>query len=369
MTLRTVGWILAIAVLGSTGSACVGAVPAAEPAATLPAVEDTTAITAEGRLEPVRFAEIHPNSSGLVSEVLVKEGELVEGGQLIARVESEHSQTLEAAQASVAQELGKANQAVRDAQREVDAYPVPRIFVGMTAEQTARTWLLNLQKARADFAPYADTSRKVYRKNHRFQDLPRIILFDTNEFSLMAKEYKKHLDIAWVNYRKACVWLALNSRLDTAKAQLAGARRNDEGIQDASFGENTAGARGALATADIRAPFAGRITNLDLKVGAFADPSQAVVTLADLSSWVVKTTNLTEFDVVNLREGDEATVIMDAIPGLSLPGHVSSIGLNYSERQGDIVYPVTIVLREQAPDLRWGLTAHVTFNRLARAAP
>jgi multidrug resistance efflux pump len=329
----------------------------------LPPVEDISGATAEGQLEPIRFVEIHPNSSGLVSEVLVKQGDQVQAGQLMARVESGNSQTLEAAQASAAQELGLANQAVHDAQDELDAYPLPRIFVGMTAEQAARMWLEKLEQARADFAPYADTSRKVLRKNHRFVDLPRIILFDTNEFSRMAKEYKKHLDIAWVNYRKSVAWLALDSSLQSAKANLVQARKRNDSVQDASFGESTAAARGALANADIRAPFTGTITNLDLKVGAFADAAQAVVTLADLSSWAVKTTNLTEFDVVNLKEGQPATVTLDAIPGLSLTGHILSIGQNYSERQGDIVYPVTIVLMEQAPELRWGLTAQVTFTK------
>ena len=60
------------------------------------------------------------------------------------------------------------------------------------------------------------------------------------------------------------------------------------------------GIRAALANAEVRSPFAGTITNLDLKVGEFAASGTPVVTIADLSKWVVKTTDLTEIDVVNV---------------------------------------------------------------------
>ena len=44
-----------------------------------------------------------------------------------------------------------------------------------------------------------------------------------------------------------------------------------------SSAENTAGTRAALANAELRAPFAGPITNLNLKVGEFAASGTPVV--------------------------------------------------------------------------------------------
>ena len=156
--------------------------------------------------------------------------------------------------------------------------------------------------------------------------------------------------------------MELQSNVDTAEARLARAQNDYDALQDPSFAEDTAGARAALANAEVRAPFAGVITKLDLKVGEFASAGTPVVTIADTSSWVVKTTDLTEIDVVELAEGDPATVTLDAIPGVELNGHILLIGQNYSQNQGDIVYEVTVLLTEKNPAMRWGMTAAVKFE-------
>ena len=103
------------------------------------------------------------------------------------------------------------------------------------------------------------------------------------------------------------------------------------------------------------------ITNLDLKVGEFAASGHPVVTIADNSQWVVKTTDLTEIDVVNVEEGQPVTISLDALPDVELNGNVFSVSQNYSENQGDIVYEVTILLTETNPAMRWGMTAVVNF--------
>jgi HlyD family secretion protein len=171
------------------------------------------------------------------------------------------------------------------------------------------------------------------------------------------------LDDAWAKYRKAILWLELESNLESAQARLAVAQKNYDSLQDPSFAEDTAGARAALANAEVRAPFAGTITNLDLKVGEFAASGQPVVTIADLSNWIVKTTDLTEIDVVNIKEGQPVTVSLDALPGVTLNGNVLTVGQNYSEKQGDIVYEVTVLLTDKNPAMRWGMTAEVKFQK------
>ncbi len=197
--------LVSLPLIASCGNAGAGA----QPVATLPPVLDTADVTAEGRLEPVRHATISPATGGLVSEVLVKEGDPVHAGDLIARIQDSQAQSLEAAQTNAARELTAAYEAVRDAQKELDAYPLPRVFVGMTAEQAARTWLNNLETARENFAPYSDSSRKSYKWNRRLVGLPSRVLMDTGAYEGMAKEYKKQVDIAWVYYRRACAWLNL----------------------------------------------------------------------------------------------------------------------------------------------------------------
>ena len=328
----------------------------------MPAVPELSGVTVEGRLEPVHFVNLALNADGLVDEVLVSQGDQVVAGQLLLRLETSGTQTLAEARSHAAVELGGAQEAVRVAQKELDGYPLPRIFVGLTAQQAAQIWLDTLDSARADFAPYVYTSRKTLKPNHHiFPSLPRRIWFDTGEYSNVAKEYNKQVDVAWMNYRKAVEWLMLDSALETAKARLLEARTNYDGLQDAASTETTAGVRGALADSELRAPFAGTITNLDTKLGEHVSSGQPVATLGDFSSWIVKTTDLTEIDVVNVAAGEPVKVTLDAVPGREFDGRVLGIDLNYSERQGDIVYAATILLGEHDPQMRWGMTAQVTL--------
>ena len=335
-------------VLTGCGSASTVATPQV-----LPTVKADNVITSEGRVEPIHYAEIALNASGLVSEVLSKEGDQVTAGQVIARLKNDQAQTLESAQADALQKLTTAYQVARDAQYKLDNFDIPADFSGMTSMQAAETTLANLNAARDAFEPYKNLSD--YKLQHGNQ------LIDTGVYKNTAKMYKKRLDVAWEKYRKAVQWLDLDSSLETAKSQLAQAQNDYDSLRDPSFAEDTAGTRAALANAEVRAPFAGTLTNLDLKVGEFAASGQPVLTIADLSGWVVKTTDLTEIDVVNLKEGQPVDITLDAIPDQTLRGNVLSISNNYTERQGDIVYKVTVLLTDKNPALRWGMTAKVKF--------
>jgi hypothetical protein len=53
---------------------------------------------------------------------------------------------------------------------------------------------------------------------------------------------------------------------------------------------------------------------------------------------------------------------LDAIPDTVLKGEILFIGQGYKENQGDIVYEATILLTDQDPAMRWGMTAVVTFK-------
>jgi HlyD family secretion protein len=66
--------------------------------------------------------------------------------------------------------------------------------------------------------------------------------------------------------------------------------------------------------------------------------------------------------VVKLTEGQPVLVTFDALPDVELNGEIRSIGQNYSENQGDVVYKVTILLHDAHPAMRWGMTAAVKFE-------
>ena len=65
--------------------------------------------------------------------------------------------------------------------------------------------------------------------------------------------------------------------------------------------------------------------------------------------------------MVEITEGQAVSITLDAIPDETLEGVVQTIGQNYSEKQGDVVYEVTVELTEILPNMRWGMTAVVKF--------
>jgi multidrug resistance efflux pump len=338
-------FILSIAACGSG--------PATATATQIPTVVADKTIIAEGRLEPIHYTELSLNASGLVSEVLFSEGNKVAAGDVIARLDADEAQTLESAQANAAQELTTAYQEVRDAQYKLDSFDVPAAFDGMTPSESVAAMLVKLNKARADFEPYKNLSERSLEETDAEKN--------SGVVRGTAKIYKKALDDAWAYYRKAILWLELESTLQNANSHLDLAQKDYNSLQDPSFSMDTAGTRAALANAEVRAPFPGVITDLNLKVGEFAASGQPVVTIADDSQWLVKTKDLTEIDVVNVKEGQPVTVKFDALPGMEFKGNVLSIAENYSENQGDVVYKATILLTDSDPSMRWGMTAVVNF--------
>jgi multidrug resistance efflux pump len=112
----------------------------------------------------------------------------------------------------------------------------------------------------------------------------------------------------------------------------------------------------------LTASFSGTITDVNVSLGQFVGPETSAAQLADFSQWYVETSDLTEVDVVNVAEGQDVAITLDSLPDAELKGSVVSIGQNFTERQGDIVYQVKILLADQNPAIRWGMTAQVNFQ-------
>jgi len=121
-------------------------------------------------------------------------------------------------------------------------------------------------------------------------------------------------------------------------------------------------AKAGVAAFSVVAPFDGVVANLKAKAGSSINAGEIAVTVADFSEWLVKTTDLTEIDVVNLNEGQPVVVTLDALPDVELKGEILSIGQSYAENQGDIVYEVALLLNDTHPAMRWGMTAAVNFE-------
>ncbi|MCL4263686.1 MAG: HlyD family efflux transporter periplasmic adaptor subunit [Anaerolineae bacterium] len=152
------------------------------------------------------------------------------------------------------------------------------------------------------------------------------------------------------------------SQAETAVAQAeAGVTQAEAALLQAQA--NVQAAELALARLTLRAPFAGTVASILPEVGELVAPGAPVLSLADLSAWLVKTTDLTELDVVNIQPGNEVELQVDAIPNETLRGVVTDIDSVATPARGDVTYVVTIELGDTAGlPLRWGMTVFVDVS-------
>ena len=362
-----------------------GAEPAAE-STPIPTVVADSLIVAEGRLEPSHYVDIAFNANGTVSEVLVSEGQQVTEGQVIARLANSEArqadvanaeeaflqaqQAFDSAEAVALGKLADANEAVRIAQREMDDFDIPSDFWEMSTNEALNYTATNLEEARINFEPYR------YLEVQLEKQLAKQNPSKDQVYRSTAKLYKARLDDAWAEYNRAIKWTTLEANLESANSELAKAQKEYDMLSAGSSGgekalaeaqfeaarANLAAARAALADVELLAPFDGTVAGLKVKGGETVSPGQVVVSLADFSGWIVKTTDLTELDVVEITEGQPVTITLDALPDADIEGMVQTIGQNFAEKQGDVVYEVTVELTEMLPNMRWGMTAVVKFS-------
>lgn len=293
--------------------------PKTEQPAAEAAVVESTGLIAEGSLFPANSLDQSFSIAGQVSEVLVEDGEVVEAGQVLARLAvAPDAQTT----------LARARQEVLSAQQALDslnAAAVVTLAQGKLAVFTARDAL--------------DAAQEDYDADKTDENLLRLdetaAILKQSEDVLKKLEEGAGIDPAQL--------AAAEARLASSEAALASAQE----LVDAH---------------ELRSSLAGTITNIALQAGQKIATGQAVFTIADFTRWVVKTDNLTEMDVVNVEVGQKVSVLLDALPGQSLTGEVTHINLFSEEKRGDTTYTVSVVLDQSVPQMRWGMTAAVQFN-------
>ncbi len=392
-TIRFTGFI-SVLMIALVLAGCGGQAPAAapaEPGGEMPAVKADNSIIAEGRVVPARDATLSFTTSGVVGQVLVSEGDIVTEGQPLLRLVG--NERLEATVAAAELEVLSAQQALDDLK---NGYEVQRSQAELTLAQAekeldkatkrmySKDWQRGSQSqvdiARANYV-IAENGVKEAEKNYdrvddRDQDDPiRAELFSQlaaakqvrdkalanlnylldKPNALDVNEVNANLSVAQANVREATRRLnLLKDGPDANQMALAEAR-----LKNAQLGKNAAVE--SLNDLELRSPFAGTVTAIDINQGEFASPGVVVAQMADFSIWMVETTDLTELNIARIKMGQPAMVRFDALPGVDVIGRVTRINALGENRQGDIVYTVTLQLDPTEAQLHWNMTASVTF--------
>ena len=122
-----------------------------------------------------------------------------------------------------------------------------------------------------------------------------------------------------------------------------------------------AAAQNRLEQTRLTAPIDGIVAQVNIIAGEFATPGMTLVIISDLDHLQVKTTDLSERDIINVSVGDPATITVDALAE-EFSGTVTSISPVADTLGGDVVYEVTITFNEQPAGALGGMTAEVTIG-------
>lgn len=371
----------------------------------LPKLQDAGSLSVDGRLVPRHYVNLSTASSGQVLELYVQEGDWVEAGDVLLRLEGEEQ--LVAQKAGIELELVNARNALND------LYLNAGIELALAEKSLAETQReLAFAEDKVEGlkrpTPQSDIERVYANLNlakKRLEDINEEIQKTENKFAnkdslwwwfLNRRDFKQlltNLDKTRANAERRVidaqqrydellegadpVDLAMaESNLALAQVNVAELERQIQDLQSGPDPDEVAliearikAAETGLAATEIAiedlalvAPISGKVIDLDVKLGEWAEASQPVIQLADITEWVVETDDLTEIDVPSVNPGQPAIVVPDALPELEVSGEVESISGLFEEKRGDITYTARLLLHESDPRLRWGMSVMVTFE-------
>jgi HlyD family secretion protein len=346
--------------------------PQAKP--TLAVVKSTGKVVAEGKVIPAQNASLGFQIGGVVAQVPVTVGAPVKAGQVLAQIDSKQ---LELSLAQADANLASAQIKLNQLKKGPTAEDLAAAQQNLKSAQTSYDKLLKPDPSEvANLKADVDKAQAFVKQAQAAYDQ---VGGDSNPYAGMLPQ-RAQLQSAYIDLQKAQT--SLNNKLtpsdaqvqqalaaiSTAKNQVAKLTPNTDDIAAAESSGKAAQAARDLAAdqltkAKLVAPFDGTIVSVDIKPGEQANVGAPVVRLANVANMQIETTDLTELNVVNVKEGDPATITLDAIPELELTGKIATIKGFGDNKQGDIVYAVVIQLDKQDPRLRWNMTAKVSISK------
>ena len=386
---KTINTIMMLALFVLALSACANqpaATPAADAAAAVAVPAD--AVVAEGHLKPVLGVNLSFQARGTVETVNVKIGDKVSKGDVLARLAN--ASQAEGQLATAKLELINAQQAMdtlvrmgpanlastwdayqkaqiarADAQKEwddVDPNDIQDRIDDQQAEVNDRK--KDVEDAQDEFNKYKDLDRNNSKRksaedklrsaqkdyNNAIADLEEIQRDSDGvraalDSALAAEAEAKHqYELSADGANKDQLALA-QARLDNAKAQVTASESN-------------------LSNYVLTAPFDGVVAEVTIEIGDQVGPESRAVSVADSSSWLIETTDITELEVVNVAVGQKVTFTADALSDVTMNGTVTEVSQSSYTQGGDVIYTVRIKAEDVDPRLKWGMTVEVTFAPL-----
>ncbi len=294
--------------------------------------EDLTAtVSGTGQIKPKTYVNVGAETIGRITHLLVKEGDHVKRGAVLATVENVQPQAAVAAQQAT----------IASSRTDVNSFTA--------AEKTA---VANVDQAKADL----EQKQLDYGRAEKLYDGKLIAKQDFD-----SKKAAYDMSVATLTQRQAALAQAqAQTASSRAKVNQAVAmQRSNNNVLDRTFS---------------RAPFDALVTNVPVRegetvvVGIQNAEGSTLMTLADMSV-ITAEVKVDETDIVNVALGQPADITVDAFPGKVYKGRVTEVGdqallrttglatsqsVTGTEEAKD--FKVVVTLDGPAPELRPGLS-------------
>ncbi|MGD9093642.1 MAG: HlyD family efflux transporter periplasmic adaptor subunit [Anaerolineales bacterium] len=362
-------------------------------------------LTVEGRLVPAQYVALSTAASGQVAALFVGEGEPVQAGTVLLRLGDQEQLAANLAAAeyellsaqlalerlddTTAIELALARKDLAEAEKTL-AFAESRVKSlkrgpsQQRLEQVYANMLLSeraLQRLRDDYALWQQRFKNGNHPIWRFITKRQFKLLLTAKEKEIAKAERRYIDSVQkhedLQEGVDPVDLAMaESDLALAQASVTDAQKQIDTLRNGPDPDLVAAAQAritvaeaallaaqtALTDSELLAPISGKVVDVDVKEGEWAEGGQVVIVIADDTDWLVETDDLTEIEVPQVSLGQPVVVTPDALPDVALAGGVEAIKDLSEEKRGDVTYTVTIRLQESDPRLRWGMSVTVDFE-------
>jgi len=359
-------------------------------------------ISASGSLAAERTQPLTFSTSGTVAEVLVKEGDVVAQGQVLARLDTKDLElsvkqaqaALQVSESSLArtrkspskEEIAAAQAAVEAAKASLkDLQTGPTTAEVASAKAAVEAAKANLKDFKA--GPSARDIRLAdlaiaQAKNSRWgiqasRDSVRAVpgtsqgAKDQAESQVLNAEIQ--VEIAQINREKlndpskASAIKSAESQLVQAESTLARLlstpSQEDIAQAEAQVAQARVGveiAQGRLDDSMLAAPFAGKLADWSLYVGDNVTPATPAGTLADVSRYHIDV-SIDETEISQVAVGQKVLITLDAFPDHELEGRVSKVSLLGSSSQGIVNYNVRIDLSPTELPIKPLMTAAINI--------
>ncbi len=294
-------------------------------------------VTANGTVQPERSVNVSPKTSGILKQLLVKEGDAVEQGQVLAYMDDSNLQgQLRQAQGNLA--AAEAN--------------LEKVSAGNRQEETAQA------KAKLQDAQFV--LRQAEADLQRNQSLSQAGAISRQAFDV-ALTARDRAQAQVQQYQEALALSRSGSRpedIDQAQAQVAAVQGAMQIIQ------------ANLNDIVIRAPFSGIVARKFADPGAFVTPTTAGSAVSSASSssiLALASTNqivasVAEANIAQIRLGLTATIQVDAYTGKTFTGKVSQIATQSVVTQNVTSFEVKTSVADPQRFLKSGMNVNVAFN-------